>query len=107
VLRKTYDFLGLPHTHFPRTYEVVNATPTERRSEFEQRVRRSGLRALFPYLPPPLKRLGRRLVPTVPLPPKRELTDTERAFIHDALAPDMARLHKVYGFDVSRWGFAG
>lgn len=106
VLRTTYDFLGLPPSHFPAQYEVVNATPTETRSEFEKSVRRSPVRSLFPYLPQPLKRLGRRLVPTVPLPPKRTLTPEERQAIHDALADDMLALQREWGFDVSKWGFS-
>lgn len=105
LLRRTYDFLRLPHSHFPAEFEAVNATPTEARSEFERSVRRSGLRRIFPYLPRPLKRFGRRLVPTVPLPPKRKLTGDERATIHAALKDDMLRLQQEYGFDVGRWGF--
>lgn len=41
----------------------------------------------------------------LPPRPRRELTEAERAFIHDALHDDMIRLGDEYGIDVSRWGF--
>lgn len=105
LVGRTYDFLGLEHDYFPTEYEAVNVTPTQVRSRFEKRLRKSKLSAIFQYVPRPLKRIGNRLMPSRPLPPKRVLTQEERSFIHDALNEDMVRLQGVYGFDVRKWGF--
>jgi hypothetical protein len=78
---------------------------TERpRSGLERRIRR-----LVPGLgsgaPEALKRPVRGLLAAL-RPEKGRMSPAERAEIAAYLAPGMARLGSVYGFDVAQWGFA-
>lgn len=75
------------------------------RSDWERRLmRRGGLARLATSVPPGLKETLRRAssrgaapAPVMPADIAEEL--------RTALAPDMARLHRQWGFDIEQWGF--
>jgi Sulfotransferase domain len=104
LLQKIYKFLGLSHNYFPKEYKVKNQT--QAKSNFEKNLR--SLKFFTPFydsIPKPLRRLGKTLVLRVAPPEKRVLTNDEKEFIYNELKEDMANLHRLYGFDVGKWGF--
>jgi hypothetical protein len=103
LMRRTYDFLGLP-AHYTERYEILNDSSTSR---LELRVAHSRASSTARRIPRRVKSLARRVARIVSSPPeKRVLTQAERDVIHRRLADDMTRLYDVYGFDVRKWGFA-
>ena len=103
VLKKTYEFLGLSYHYFPEKYEVKNVTPIE--SEAERNLRRSKSGIIFGYLPKPIKKAGKKFLHIISPPAKRALTDKEREMVYNEIKESMSNLYRIYGFDVSKWGF--
>jgi hypothetical protein len=108
VLQRIYQFLDLSHSYFPEDYEVKN--PTQMGTKLERNLRSLKLGslnigALFGHVPNPLKKLGQKLLRGAFPPEKRILTDAEKEFVYNELKQDMAKLHHIYGIDVSKWGF--
>jgi hypothetical protein len=104
LLQRIYEFLDLSYGYFPKEYKVKN--PTQIKSKFEKNLSKLKLGAsLLGYVPKPLKQLGKNLLRKVSPPEKRILTEIEKEFICNELKEGMASLHRIYGFDVCKWGF--
>lgn len=105
LLRRVYEFLDLPHTYFPDTYQVVNATRNPTASSVTKAVRDSRMASVVDWVPKPLKKAGKRLLSrTLPVK-KRRLTADERNLIRSRLKSDVNALMDTYGLDVNSWGF--
>lgn len=104
VLQKIYEFLNVTPGYFHEKYEVRNPTKIIG-TDLERRLKQSKTGIFLRNLPRPLKKTGIKLFRNLFPPVKRELTDTERACIHNELKENMARFHHMYGFDVRKWGF--
>lgn len=103
VLKNIYDFLSLPHSYFPDSYEVKNQTQSV--SRFEKKIRKLKINRYFRALPRvPNNALKAALKKVSPVD-KRELTEAEREFVYNQLKEGMRGLSEVYGFDSSKWGF--
>lgn len=103
ILKKTYQFLDLSHSHFPEDYKVMNPTPVE--TELENKLRRLKISILFSRVPNPLKKYIKKMLRRTFPSEKRILTDAEKEFVYKKLKEDMTSLHHIYGFDVRKWGF--
>jgi len=103
VLRQVCRFLDIPDPPVQPVPEVVNET--RRVSDAVVSIKRSALGPVASRLPQPLKDAGRRLLERISPPRLVKLSPSQRAEIHERLAPGMARLRDDYGVDVSKWGF--
>ncbi|MFP4029906.1 MAG: sulfotransferase family protein [Candidatus Brocadiia bacterium] len=104
LLRKVHGFLGLEKAQLSDSYTVVNRTRIAGR--LEQSIRQPGFRTFFSHVPESLKNFGKRVLDRISPPRDRVLSDGEKEFIYEELKQDMRDFHRVYGFDVTRWGFA-
>lgn len=104
LLLKVYKFLNISNNQLPKQYGVSNRTKVE--SRLQRGLRKSKIGPIFEYVPAPLNRLGKKIIHTISPPPeKRTLNKDEKEFIYNELKENMAEFHRVYGFDVSKWGF--
>lgn len=103
LLERIYEFIGVSNEFFPDDYAVRNQTEVE--SSIERGLRRFRYRALFDYVPRPIKDMGRKILRMISPPELQGLNAAERESIHRILKDDMQKLQHEYGFDVSKWGF--
>jgi hypothetical protein len=103
LLQKTYRFLNISPDYFPKEFKVVH--PTQLKTKGELILKKFKVNTLYRYVPKPLRQHGKNLLRRFFPTKKRFLTDGEKEFVYNKLKEDMANLNRIYGFDVSKWGF--
>lgn len=103
LLQRVYDFLDLPHSHFPDNYEVKNRT--RHITSLEKKLRKLNMDRFLHLVPAKAKEAFVYLTNRTAPSEKRTLTETERKLVFSQLQGSMRDLNDVYGFDTSKWGF--
>jgi len=96
-------FLGMtPPPPRPR-YEASNRTPYTRK--LRERFEAGPAGRLAPLIPGRVLNGADRLLARIRPEPRRRLTGSERAVIHDRLQRSMRRLEANFGIPTAKWGF--
>lgn len=103
TVTRTCRFLGLEPPPTRPSYKASNKTHYSRK--LRARLQRGPAAALASVIPGRIINRADRLLAWARPEPKRSLTETEHAIIHDRLKDSMRRLEASFGIPTTKWGF--